>query len=219
MVGMATMAFARSSPPNKAVRTNGDERGWTNPRLTIRVTATAVDTVLTPSSMPAPLGSGGTKPLRGSAASAALLKTSRYVGRLQPGLKTLGVQGPLGPRIFPPPLPPPLPPRLIVVRYGAGQPLSDGPRQGGVNVTEIVPEPRLPQEVSMPKLVQFTALGSLVKGIQPMELISQGMLGVQPPLARAAGLMQAGPVFRGGHPGWPGQRPRGSTLSMGSWRT
>src|SRR5579885_3219379 len=120
--------------------------------------------------------------------------------------------------VCPVPLLLPLPPRLIIVKYGGGQapkPCASDEQGEGTKTATIPEPPRTPQDTSTPSKVQFTALGSLANGRQPMKFMVHGILCVQPPLARAAGLMQADPLLRGGQPGWPGQSPDGSVQSRG----
>src|SRR5579885_263338 len=102
MAGTRTAALAANSPAARMLRTIDDRRGTTSPRSIMCLVASAVAAAFAASSGPKPGGTAGK--FRGSASPAALRKTARHDGGLHDGLKTLGVQGPLGPVIIPPPL-------------------------------------------------------------------------------------------------------------------
>src|SRR5579883_3007740 len=102
MAGTKTAALAANSPAARMLRTIDDRRGTTSPRSIMCLVASAVAAAFAASSGPKPGGTAGK--FRVSASPAALRKTARHDGGLHDGLKTLGVQGPLGPVIIPPPL-------------------------------------------------------------------------------------------------------------------
>ena len=82
-IGPSDRRSAATSPKRSAPRTYEDARGFTRPRLTMRLVAAAVAATF------AAWSASGGKPR--SAPAAALRKTAGHDGGLHDGLKTLGV--------------------------------------------------------------------------------------------------------------------------------